>query len=820
LDVPANASASPTAFFNTADDNGGNVLVSSHVHIQSGTNDGVAYIFGRSNATSSPATWYALVFVSGSAEGTTGIRLEKAVSGSVTNLTSTLASLAQDVWYKIFLQCNNNSIIGRVQRQSDSTWLNSSGTFVSGQQDALSVTDSSITGSGYYGFGQFRATGSGNTYWDDFSAVAVGPPTLTAGTVTATSLSTGAVTLSSTNVAGGTNPYSIQWYKSTDGSSYSTLGSPQTGSTGSVTAKSDSGLTDGQRYWYKYIATDNVSATTNSNIVVVVPHNSGTHFYVAAGGSDSNTGLSTGSAWQTVGRANDYLSASALAGDTLSFNGGDTFSGTLSAYMPAVTPPDASARLTINSYGTGQGIISAGTADGIDLNDMSYVDVTNLSVTGSGVTSGGVTSNTGYGIYASLNGSADLNGIRIYGNTVSGFGPAGIYCEGFTSNNFNGVFISNNTVGPIQKYGIILLALSGGGLVHGARFKNPYIGSNTVFHVYGDGATNTGYGMHLNCLSGGIVERNYVHDCGGASGTSAGGPTGIITIESNGTVIQYNEVGFQFTKEGADGEGIDCDGGSVGCIVQYNYIHDCDGPGMMDFNLGGAYTTTTNNTFRFNILQNNGRRSASASSGGNPATFFASNSGTNGLVHNNTVYDTNASGSETTSIFDSSVSGLILRDNIIVINGSGRTFGTVKNGTLLQGNYYYAYNSATFSLTYNSVTYTSLASLQAVAETVNSVAVGSTANPSLTNLGGGGSAYPLGKFAGLTAYDPTSTVASAGGLDMAGIFGTNPGSYDFHGNPVHDPSTGGYPVGAIRAAAPAAGGGARLIDGTLIGSRP
>ncbi len=61
-----------------------------------------------------------------------------------------------------------------VQRMSDHLWLNSAGSFVAGPVVAVSVTDSSIGGSGYAGLALY--TTSGSVFADDFSLINF-PPT-------------------------------------------------------------------------------------------------------------------------------------------------------------------------------------------------------------------------------------------------------------------------------------------------------------------------------------------------------------------------------------------------------------------------------------------------------------------------------------------------------------------------------------------------------------------------------------------------------------------------------------------------------------------
>jgi hypothetical protein len=182
-------------------------------------------------------------------------------------------------------------------------------------------------------------------------------------------------------------------------------------------------------------------------------------------------------------------------------------------------------------------------------------------------------------------------------------------------------------------------------------------------------------------------------------------------------------------------------------------------------------------------FQNNGRRSTAAGTS-NQATFITLNGSTNSAVYNNTEFAQNATGAETKSIDDRSTSGATFRNNILIINGAGRTFGTVKTGSLLQGNRYYAYNSATFSIDYSGSTYASLAALQAGGgEKVAAVAVGSSGDPQLSAIGTAGSDLAVGAMNGqVVQYDPVLGSASlTAGLDLSSQFSVNPGTVEFHG---------------------------------------
>jgi len=78
----------------------------------------------------------------------------------------------------------------------------------------------------------------------------------------------------------------------------------------------------------------------------------GTTYYVSPNGSDSNSGTSTSSPWQTVSKVDNFCPK---AGDTVLFQGGQTFSGT------DLEPPCSGVSgnpITYASYGSGRAILT------------------------------------------------------------------------------------------------------------------------------------------------------------------------------------------------------------------------------------------------------------------------------------------------------------------------------------------------------------------------------------------------------------------------------------------------------------------------------
>src|SRR5947209_7993197 len=96
----------------------------------------------------------------------------------------------------------------------------------------------------------------------------------------------------------------------------------------------------------------------------------GTTYYVSPSGSDSNSGTSPQSAWQTVGRVNR---AHLNPGDGVLFEGGQTFSD--DTLMPT-TSGQAGSPIVFGSYGQGQATIS----QGVWFVDHDYLTFDNLKL--------------------------------------------------------------------------------------------------------------------------------------------------------------------------------------------------------------------------------------------------------------------------------------------------------------------------------------------------------------------------------------------------------------------------------------------------------
>ena len=222
-------------------------------------------------------------------------------------------------------------------------------------------------------------------------------------------------------------------------------------------------------------------------------------YYVSPSGNDSHAGTSASTAWKTIGKVN---SVSLKPGDSVLFQGGQTFSGSLQ--FSSGEGGSATSPVTIGSY-NGIAVISSGTSDGARVFNTGGFLFENLKFLG---TPGAATQ---YGIDFETN-SAGVK--RPYAGVndceVTGYTGAGIMVMGDYSNaGFTNVRITNDSVHDNVDCGIETLA-------HAERaIDDVYVGYNQVYSNYGDGvSTVTGSGIELGDVQTAVVEHNISYDNG------------------------------------------------------------------------------------------------------------------------------------------------------------------------------------------------------------------------------------------------------------------------------------------------------------------
>jgi hypothetical protein len=515
-------------------------------------------------------------------------------------------------------------------------------------------------------------------------------------------------------------------------------------------------------------------------------------YYVSATGLDTNAGTLS-MPWKTINKVNSRAFA---AGDRIFFEGGKTFSGKI--YLDAGDLGTAANPIVIGSYGTGRAIIAGGADSAFYAYNVAGIQIHNLQFTGSGAstsTKGGVV------FYADLAGGVKLDKIHIDNVEVSGF------AEGISIGSWNGttgyrdVRVTNSLLHDNAKSGLGTYAFTNVTDAH----QNVYVGRVKAYNQTGlAGNSNpTGNGIVLGGVDGGTIERCVAWN-NGALNTNSAGPVGIWAYNANNIVIQYNEAYGNRTNAaagGGDGGGFDLDGGVTNSVLQYNYAHDNDGAGYLFAQYNGA-PTFANNTIRYNISQNDGRK-AGYDGGINVWGYSSTYKVTNSHIYNNTVFMSPAAGGGTLKgiYLFGSYTGVTVRNNILVTTGGVRLVQADGSPTtasaLFQGNDYWPSGGA-FLIRWGSASYSTLAAFRTGASGQESRAgspTGFNVDPKLTSPGGGGTLGNADDLATLTAYQLQSTSPMIdAALDLSSLFGINPGTKDYYGNTI--PTTGGYDVGA------------------------
>lgn len=357
---------------------------------------------------------------------------------------------------------------------------------------------------------------------------------------------------------------------------------------------------------------------------------SGTTYYVSPSGSDSHDGLSPATAWQTVDKVN---ASTFQAGDTVRFEGGQSFSGCLQFSSTNVQNASASAPFTVDAYGSGSFTLSASCsgaqAAAVDVGGVSGFTLRHATLVGN---SGGAV----YGVWIHSPGGGLASGITVEDCDIGGF-----YVPGGQA--FGGEIFITGIPGPLDQVTLrndTLHGLSGPGSLddngvagfgNGKNITHVLYEGNVVYDIGGkpNGANGCeGNGIIANGVDGAVMQDNVAHDLGG-NVTTCGGAAAFWAANANDVTIQHNEayrVGPISYTAGCDWDGFDLDLLVTNSVIQYNYSHDNYGVGFLLYGSG----TWGPNTIRYNISQNDG---AGLALGGDSNTTMPF------AIYNNTIYD-------------------------------------------------------------------------------------------------------------------------------------------------------------------------------------
>jgi regulation of enolase protein 1 (concanavalin A-like superfamily) len=493
-------------------------------------------------------------------------------------------------------------------------------------------------------------------------------------------------------------------------------------------------------------------------------------YYVSNQGSDSNSGTSASSPWQTSGKVSGHHFA---PGDVVLFQGGQSFGG-LNLFNDGGS---ASNPVIFSSYGNGRATISPGKGRGAWVLNSSGITFENLNFVGS---PGSDTYQDGIRIenYA----SGTMSGVTVDNCTVTGFAEGGIVFGSDSGSDYlSNVRITNCSIYDNVETGILSYSSA-------ENNTNIYIANNTVHDNYGDGTSVcTGSGIMLGGLNGAVVERNIAYHNGAIGGN---GGVGIWAFQSNNVNFQYNESYSNRTERGHDGDGFDFDADVSNSVIQYNYAFDNDGTGAQldQWKNDGEFV---NDVVRFNVLVNNAREN-------NYSNLEVWGSVINAYLYNNVIYTTPGSNGYNSAIrvHNSTIAGQYV-DGVHFVNN---IIDTADNARLLNipyaetigakdltftGNVYWT-NGGTVTITYGNKTLNSLTAFQAAGQEMwDGTRTGLFADPMFQNAS-----------IDATPAASTSTLASAAAgfklqsdspalkeaISLASLFGVSNGGVDYYGD--------------------------------------
>jgi hypothetical protein len=519
----------------------------------------------------------------------------------------------------------------------------------------------------------------------------------------------------------------------------------------------------------------------------------GRTYHVDPRGSDDDPGTTPDHAWRTIARANRH---DFQPGDRLLFAGGTALDGNL-----VLGPGDggtAERPVTIGSFGGRRATIRAGLGTAVLVEDAGGVEVRDLVCEGLGASR-----NHGAGVafVNTLPGNVRLNHVRIRNVEARGFG-----CDisatlgktgGFQPPSGCGIFVGGAPLDH-SKSGFADIRIDNcdlhdnefyGALVSGSWHQNPtrYANSGLVvadcrFHgnlgdpEYRD--NHSGSGILVEDTDGGLVERCTAWENGARCNLGPGGPCGIWTAGSRRITIQNCEAFRNRTGTSPDGDGFDLDGGSIECILQYNYSHDNDGAGILVYTYAGAPLADRGNVVRYNVCENDARKLPRY------GEIYVGNDGhgMSGVEIYNNTFVSGPPAHAVANLHGKDI-GAAFRNNLILAGAGGALvkIDADADTIIFQGNLYWAGDGA--FKTAGAKTCDSLGAWRSSGkEILGDTALGLFADPGLELAARCGPAGELTSLDRLARFRPKpDSPAVDAGIDLKGLFRLNPGGLDVLG---------------------------------------
>ncbi|GGT12376.1 right-handed parallel beta-helix repeat-containing protein [Streptomyces purpureus] len=326
-------------------------------------------------------------------------------------------------------------------------------------------------------------------------------------------------------------------------------------------------------------------------------------YYVSPDGDDENDGLSPARPWRTLAQADTIRFK---PGDRLRLKGGARHRGTLT--IGAGDAGSAKAPVVIESYGKGRATIAAPGTAGISVHNTAGIEVRGIVLVGDARS---YARKDGIRFFSDLPRDRKLDHVVISAVDVSRFRHGVRIGGGRGATGFSNVTVKDAKLHGNKDAGLVTYgpdfepddpayAHEKLKLVRIQAYENP-----------GDpraGTRNTGSGIVLGSVRGGLVDRSTSHHNGAQSSAVAQeGPEGIWTYDSTEMVIQRSVSYANRTGSRVDGGGFGLDNNVSSSVLQYNLSFDNDGAGYLIYSANGN-GAHRDNTVRFNLSDNDSRK--------------------------------------------------------------------------------------------------------------------------------------------------------------------------------------------------------------------
>lgn len=372
-------------------------------------------------------------------------------------------------------------------------------------------------------------------------------------------------------------------------------------------------------------------------------------FYVKSTGNNSLSGLDTTNAWQSLDKLSSLYF---VPGDTIRFKGSDTIKGG-AIINNLFSFNTTSNKVVFNSYGTGKSILLIGDTNTniirINFQVTERFEFKKLIFKGKydGITkTGGASTSNGiyvYNLYQTNITGGDSNLVLVDSCDFTKLKNSGVTLSYFSYYKRGRYWITNNSFSEMGANGISIY-----GIVY-SNFLIKYNSFTNIRGLYNTGTTNPlGTAIGAQYCRNVTVERNYIN----------GATIGVYFMGSRNIKYRHNEVRNIYREATVpnvfypEGNGLYFDCGTDSSLMEYNYIQNCQGSGIVLTNSPTSicgYPTTFGlmlgfvedslqasfNIARFNIIKvDSGGRSAVDLGFGGYNTQFPKRS----MVYNNLFY--------------------------------------------------------------------------------------------------------------------------------------------------------------------------------------